>query len=384
MLREQGSGVATYAGGLQQALALAGGGPPLVVRDRQGGSVGEVARSRPLVERWRRWIVTQADRPVRVRPTGDELVAFDIFRRAHRHFRRHGSLLRLRAPESPAGIVHWTYPVPIVLEGWTNIYTVHDAIPFTHAELTTVDPDRHRRLLRAIAQRAAVILTVSDDAARAIADADAVGAAPIVNGGLAVPAPEPAGALPAGLSEGGYLLVCGVVEPRKNVARLVAAWQASGTGLPLVVAGPDGWGAEALHPLLAQPGVIRFPLLPRGTLAAVQAGARALLFPSLAEGFGLPIIEAMACGTPVMTGAGGATGETAGGGALLVDPLDVAAMAAAIARLSVDQPLCDRLAEAGRTRARAFSPERFAERLAALHRSVIVNRGEPLYRAAEG
>lgn len=387
MLREEGSGVATYARGLEQALALLGGEGPLVLRDRQQGSISEVARARPLPERWWRWMVTRTDRPVRASRHDDGWTAFDIFRRAQRHFREHGTLLRVRVPGgsgSPTGIMHWTYPVPIVLEDWANIYTVHDAIPFTHPELTRVDPARHRRLLRRIDERAAAILTVSDDAARALADHGGMGSAPIVNAGLAVPAPAAGEPLPPGLVEGGYLLVCGAVEPRKNIARIVAAWRQSGTALPLVVAGPDGWGAEPLRQVLDDAGVMRLPLVPRATLAALQRGARALLFPSLAEGFGLPIIEAMACGTPVMTSRGGATGEAAGDAALLVDPLDVSAMAAGIVRLGSDEVLRDRLIAAGRARARHFSAERFAERLRAVHAGVIVNQRERLYRAAQG
>ena len=116
--------------------------------------------------------------------------------------------------------------------------------------------------------------------------------------------------------------------------------------------------------------------------SGVIAGARALLFPSLAEGFGLPIAEAMALGTPVMTSTGGATEEVARSAALLVDPLSLDAMARAIARLDNDAALRTSLAAAGRERARDFSLESFAERLQALHEGLIVKERDPLYRSS--
>ena len=383
MLGEAGTGVATYARTLRAALSLLAEDPPLVLTDRQGTGITSRARHRPRLERWWRWLATRQDRPVDARKDGEGLVGRDLFRLAQRHFREHGTALRVRAGGEPAGIMHWTYPVPIVLEGWSNLYTIHDAIPFTHPALTPIDPERHRRLLGVIAEEAAAVLTVSADAAAGLRASGAVDPALVVNCGQAVlPAPMP-GPLPAGLQVRGYFLVCGAVEPRKNIANLVAAWRASGTALPLVVAGPDGWQAQELAPLLGGEGIMRLPYLPAPVLSGLQSAAKALLFPSLAEGFGLPIVEAMALGTPVMTGAGGATAEVAADAALLVDPADVGAIAAGIARLDRDEGLRAQMVVRGRRRAAEFSLERFAERLQQVHRAVIVNGGAPLYRSRE-
>ena len=121
----------------------------------------------------------------------------------------------------------------------------------------------------------------------------------------------------------------------------------------------DGAAIQPLdrRPPGAQGGVWRAPWLERPALLELMRGARALLFATLAEGFGRPILEAMALGVPVLTSEGGATEEIAGGAALLADPLDTACLAAAIARLDRDAELRARLASAGRRRAASFAGE---------------------------
>jgi glycosyltransferase involved in cell wall biosynthesis len=188
--------------------------------------------------------------------------------------------------------------------------------------------------------------------------------------------PADPAALPEGLVPGGFLLVCGTVEKRKNVARLLDAYRRSKAPLPLVIAGPDGWGAGEIAPVLAAtPGAIRLPYLDRKTMRALIGHARALVMPSLAEGFGLPVAEAMALGTPVLTSNRGVLAETAGGAALAVNPEDTARLGTALARLAADDALCARLAEAGRRNAARFTPARFAERLTRAYADVMA---EPL------
>ena len=299
-------------------------------------------------------------------------VATDIFRRAHVHFNLYGRALRVRVP-GPPGIMHFTYPVPLRLDGWANLYTVHDVIPITHPELTPIKGRRHRRLLAAIAGDAARLVTVSEAARRAIVTALGCEDGFVTDCAQAVAIPAGGHARPNGVPDGRYLLVCGTVEPRKNIARILAAYRASGVALPLLIAGPDGWHARASSPtaIAATPGAIRVPFLPREGMLGLIAGAHALLMPSLAEGFGLPVIEAMALGTPVLTSSRGALMETAGGAALLVDPTDTDAIAAGIAALADDDALCVTLRAAGRQCATDFTLDRFAARLGALYQDVI-------------
>jgi glycosyltransferase involved in cell wall biosynthesis len=121
-------------------------------------------------------------------------------------------------------------------------------------------------------------------------------------------------------TQGDYVLAVGTLEPRKNLGRVAQA--AARVGAELRVVGARGWGG------VETPGWVGE--VSDEELAALYRGARALVFPSLYEGFGLPVLEAMASGTPVVTSRGGATEEVAGGAAVLVDPLDVDSIAAGI------------------------------------------------------
>lgn len=300
-------------------------------------------------------------------PRSGDFMLPDLFRLAHVHFTLHRRLLTVTVP-GPPGLIHWTYPVPLRVSGWLNLYTVHDAIPLVRPDLSPIDPRRHARILARVLAAADKIVTVSEAARGEIVAATGCDPGRVVNCLQAIQRPGRVGPPPLGLSPGSYLVVVGAVEPRKNLARLLAAYRASGTALPLVVAGPDGWRAARIAPLVAAtPGARRAPLLERSDLLDLIANARALMMPSLAEGFGLPIAEAMALGVPVLTSRGGATEEVAGGAALLVDPHDVGDIAQAIARLASDDGLRADLAARGAEAARRFTPDAFAERLGQLY-----------------
>ena len=147
---------------------------------------------------------------------------------------------------------------------------------------------------------------------------------------------------------GDYVLAVGTLEPRKNLARAVDAARLAGVELRVV--GASGWGGVAV------PGWVG--RLDDAQLAALFRGARCLVFPSLYEGFGLPILEAMACGTPVVTSRGGATEEIAGGAAILVDPLSAEAIAAGIGEAESRRA---ELVPLGLERARPFTWARSAD-----------------------
>jgi alpha-1,3-rhamnosyl/mannosyltransferase len=157
-------------------------------------------------------------------------------------------------------------------------------------------------------------------------------------------------------------LFLGTVEPRKNLGRLLDAMATLGHDVgPLVLAGADGWSNDELRPRLAELGrsgrVRRLGYVPASLRVPLLCGAKLFVFPSLHEGFGWPPLEAMACGTPVITSDVSALPEVVGDAAMLVDPLDVEALAAAIRRLWDDEAARDDLRTRGLRRACRFTWE---------------------------
>jgi len=173
-----------------------------------------------------------------------------------------------------------------------------------------------------------------------------------------------AGPLPAGL-EPGFILAVGTIEPRKNYPRLLAAYRAMRARTdapPLVIAGRAGWAyGDTLDRIRSEPGVRYLGHVDEATLAALYENAAVLAFPSLYEGFGLPLLEAMARGVPAVAGAVGAMPELAGDAAVLVDPENVDAIASGLETLLSDSALRKRLGAAGKQRAAGFTWRRSAD-----------------------
>jgi glycosyltransferase involved in cell wall biosynthesis len=172
-----------------------------------------------------------------------------------------------------------------------------------------------------------------------------------------------------------YVLFVGTVEPRKNLGGVIGAVAGlAGRDLDLVIVGPEGWNEDLDGRLAALAGtgigVHRLGFLPPADLAPLYAGAGAFCFPSLREGFGMPVLDAMAHGAPVVTSAGTATAEVTGDAGLLVDPLDTAAITAALASVLDDPARAEQLRMAGRERAAGFTWDRTAELTAAAYAEV--------------
>jgi glycosyltransferase involved in cell wall biosynthesis len=161
-----------------------------------------------------------------------------------------------------------------------------------------------------------------------------------------------------------YFLFLGTLQPRKNIRRLLEAFKCvaqKDSSLALVLAGKRGWLIEDVldefkHPQIVLPGYIADE-----DVAALYSGALALVFPSLYEGFGFPVLEAMRCGTPVLCASTSSLPELAGDAALLVDPLDVQAIADGMARLVSDTALRLDLVQRGCRQVAPFMWQRAAE-----------------------
>lgn len=179
---------------------------------------------------------------------------------------------------------------------------------------------------------------------------------------------------------GPYLLFVGVRQPRKNLPRAIRAFLAARRThrLPhrLAIVGKPGWCADETEAALAaaEEAVVALGYVPDDDLPALYAGADAFLFPSLYEGFGLPVLEAFACGAPVITSAVGALPEVAGDAALLVDPTAEDQIADAIFRVLSDAQLRARLIAAGHERLGRFDWRRTAELTVSAYERAVSGR----------
>ena len=188
-----------------------------------------------------------------------------------------------------------------------------------------------------------------------------------------LPSSAPAGPLPEGLNPG-FILAVGTVEPRKNYARLLQAYRRvreRGGAPPLVIAGRAGWAyGDTLRQIAEEPGVRYLGHVDEPTLTALYESAAVLAFPSLYEGFGLPLLEAMARGVPAVVGLAGALPELALGAALAVDAGNADAIATALQQLVADPSLRAKLGDEGRRRAAGFTWEGAASHTLAVLRRI--------------
>ena len=179
-----------------------------------------------------------------------------------------------------------------------------------------------------------------------------------------------------------FLLFVGTIEPRKNLLTLVRAYEEvlRETALrpQLVIAGREGWLMDDLFAYINRAGLqdrLRFTgYLAEEDLAALYSSCRVFIYPSLYEGFGLPPLEAMACGAPVITSRIQSIMEVTASAALLVEPTDAAALAQAIIKLLEDEGQREQLKAAGRARALEFTWEKTAEQTLELYRRVLKTR----------
>jgi glycosyltransferase involved in cell wall biosynthesis len=249
--------------------------------------------------------------------------------------------------------------------------TVHDLTFFDHPEWHERSKVVYfRRMIRAAARRASTLICVSTFTANRLRALVAPRTdIEVIHHGVdhdRFSATGDSTADLAALAEHGieppYIAFASTIEPRKNVPTLVHAFAAVAATRPelrLVLAGSDGWGAREASDAIAASGVatrvLRPGYLDNATIAAFFRRAAAVTYPSLEEGFGLPALEGLACGAPVVTSEGSALAEVVGDAALLVPPGDADALAGALARVLDDSALSERLRVAGPARAAEFT-----------------------------
>jgi glycosyltransferase involved in cell wall biosynthesis len=316
-------------------------------------------------------------------------VARNLFINSRLYFSWSGRFTTLEF-DTPPDILHCTYQLPVRAKSACNIYTIHDLVPL-RLPFTTLDNKRQTyRMLRKIGAEADHIVTVSEHSKRDIIELLGVDEKRVTNTYEAIEFPqefvERSDDLVAeqlrgsfGLKSQNYLLFYGALEPKKNVQRLIDAYLLSAVDIPLVITGAVGWGNKAEAKWLkemreeerSRPQESRrihhFEYVSVPMLVTLIRGARAVLFPSLYEGFGLPVLESMRLGTPVVTSRTSSLPEIAGDAALYVNPYETDEIARAIKTIVADAGLRAELAQRGRVRAELFSVERYRERVAALY-----------------
>lgn len=278
-------------------------------------------------------------------------------------------------------LAHWTYPVPVRMSKAQNVYTVHDLVPLK-LPYTTADTKRvYYRMCQRIAREADHILTVSECSRRDIIEMLGVDPGRITNLYQASDLSQTTEGVSErdiaryvegvlGIAPKGYFLFFGAIEPKKNVARLLEAYLGSGTKAPLIMVGTPGWGSkrdmaliESMAALDTGKRIKWLGHLPRATLTRLIAGARAVLFPSLYEGFGLPVLEAMELGTPVITSNVSSLAEVGGEAPQYVDPYNVQSILGAIRKVDADSDLRADMSLKGLIQARNFSSAAYQARL---------------------
>jgi len=321
-------------------------------------------------------------------PLHDHLfVARNLFANARRYFSWSGRFIELNFDTAP-DILHCTYQLPLRARRAHNVYTIHDLVPLRLPYATLDNKRQTYGLLRKIAAEADHIVTVSEHSKRDIVQLLGVEEERVTNTYEAVEFPRELTELPDDvvaerlrrsyeLDLQGYLLFYGALEPKKNVGRLIEAYMLSGANIPLVITGAGGWGNQAelemIEALQAEGRaqgtrrICRVEYVSFPMLVTLIRGARAVLFPSLYEGFGLPVLEAMLLGTPVVTSRASSMPEIAGDAAVYVDPYDVDDIADAIKTITADEGLRTELSRRGRSQAELFSVARYRERIAALY-----------------
>lgn len=322
------------------------------------------------------------------------------------HVKRRLTEVRL---DRPVALAHWTSPLAVKVKGCPNVYTIHDLIPAQFPHFVLDRGGRSANLHAAIAHEADLIITVSEASKLAIVEM------------LKVPPDrvhvtyQPTPPLPNvsredserlvqsvyGAKAGDYALFLGAIEPKKNLKRLIEAFLIANPGIPLLIAGPLGWLNDDVLDLLRTVETSYYPpptgenadrltnlrvsrdkwhtclvrylgYLPRRHVTALMQCARFFAFPSICEGFGLPVLEAMQLGVPVLTSNSSSLPEVAGDAAVLVDPLNVEDIARCVRMLAGDKPLRGELISKGRARVEEFSMEKYKVRLNAAYQYVGV------------
>jgi glycosyltransferase involved in cell wall biosynthesis len=322
----------------------------------------------------------------------------DLFRKSSYGSNKLFYYLREVHIKNKPDLMHWTYPLKLKIPKIPNIYTLHDLVPLRLPYTTLDNKRRYLKLLTEIVKKADHIVTVSEASKLDIINLFGISESKITNTYQAVSIPQKYLQKPFdfvcdeiegtfGLKPKNYFLFFGSIEPKKNIGRMIEAFLSCRTETQLVIVGAQAWKSEEelrllnddvitskilingkykVHRRIVHLEYASFPLL----ISLIKA-AKAVLFPSLYEGFGLPVLESMLLGTPVLTSNVSSIPEVAGDAALLVNPYDVTEIAAGIRMLDNDSDLRNKLTLDGIKQASLFSEDNYCDRLSNMYKKLL-------------
>jgi glycosyltransferase involved in cell wall biosynthesis len=279
-----------------------------------------------------------------------------------------------------ADLIHIPAPLGPLSARIPFVLTIFDVLPIRHPELFTRANNVHSRwLLPRISRAANLIITISEYSRLEICELLELPPDRVMTVYPGVD--ERFGPTPVDeellINRFGvrppYVLATGTLEPRKNLRSVLDAFSGLPDDVSLVVAGAHGWHAKPIERALERfgPRAIRTGFLSDEDLVMLYAGAACFVFPSLSEGFGLPPLEAMACGTPVVASNRASLPEALGDAAIMVDPESVGLLHDAIRRVITDPALAENLRERGLVQAARFTWRAAAERTVAAYRTAL-------------
>jgi glycosyltransferase involved in cell wall biosynthesis len=421
---EKGTGVATYARNLSYSIHELGYKVNVLYGSRSAPGVTDLLKEIAFfdsnagdIPKWLKWIRGIKDsvlaplgyQAAKIPVTGNVIIdtfksrlpyydqiynSPDLFSKAHSLFGIWAQMHKVHLVNKP-DIMHWTYPLPLRVKSVPNIYTLHDLVPLRLPYTTLDNKRKYLKLVSKIAKKADHIVTVSESAKSDIMKFLGVEESRITNTYQSVNIPDKYANKPAeiiqreiegtfGLEYKNYFLFWGSIEPKKNIGRIIEGYLASGVTSPLVIVGAQAWKSEDELKLLyddnirslIQTGsetrvkrrVIQLSYAPFPLLVSLIKGAKCTLFPSLYEGFGLPVLESMLLGTPVISSNTASIPEVAGDAAILVNPYDTMALSKAIRDVDNDEGLRIDLASRGVIQASYFSERRYQEKLTEVYK----------------